>query len=327
MCEYLLIFLVSLALSLISVPIMQRVAKRFNILDHPHHRKLQAEPVPLLGGVGIWLGFSIATIFCPSKLIFLFLLGALITLILGTLDDVRGISAVKKLFLLIIVVISFSLNGIVLRIFVNLLPDILLTILWTVGIISAFNAIDNMDGLSGGVACISSATFSLIAIVTGQTELSVISLALCGASLGFLRYNLTHSIFMGDGGSFFLGFALASIAVMGGWTTSVIRSMLVPIFILWIPIFDIAFVIVRRRILGITHSLYDDITYCGKDHLSHQLTKKGFSKRKAVFFIYLFGIICSLSACAVQFLLNTLQSLGLALCIFGISLSIGKWLK
>jgi len=200
--------------------------------------------------------------------------------------------------------------------------DLILTVLWIVGVTSAFNALDNMDGLAAGLAAIVSAVYLVIAAqaflrVGTENEFSWVGLlaaGLLGANLGFLVYNFKPArIFMGDSGSFFLGFTLAALGVMGEWTETRVISCTIPVLILGIPIFDFAYIIVARILRGETRTIRQVIEHCALDHLSHRLTWMGFSQRQAVLFIYVAAIAMGITGILLRNSGSLLDSaLGLA---------------
>jgi UDP-GlcNAc:undecaprenyl-phosphate GlcNAc-1-phosphate transferase len=165
-----------------------------------------------------------------------------------------------------------------------------------------------MDGLAAGVSVIAALAYFAVSLQTGQFEWAVISLALIGSLLGFLFYNKHPAkIFMGDSGSFFLGFSLASIGIMGGWSSNPLKAMIVPIAVLSVPIFDLCFVIVSRRLNGTTKTILESINYCGKDHIGHRLNAMGFSHSVSVRVVYLVAATIAVSALLLRDT-NNLQS-------------------
>lgn len=318
---YLRVFLVALFASYLGTPIIRDIARRLKILDYPNSRKSHSVPVPRGGGIAIYGAYALAVVLTlwysnPLKGI---VIGGFIVLLVGIFDDLRGgIPAPVKFITLIIISYIVTRYGVILNLFQNVYLDSFLTILWIAGITSAFNAIDNTDGLASGVALIACLFYFIIASYTRQWWLGMLSIGLVGSNLGFLRYNIRKaSIFMGDSGSFFLGFTIAAIAVMGEWTESTFRSCFIPILILGVPIFDMSFIVIRRRLRGITHNVIEDLTHCAKDHLSHQLMKMGFSRGKAVLFIYLMAMCLGILALLVKIVDSDLFAFGLGLGVLG----------
>jgi len=176
-----------------------------------------------------------------------------------------------------------------------------ITLLWIVGITSAFNAVDNMDGLAGGLGAIAAITFFIIAIRTSQWGWASLAIALSGALFGFLRYNFYPAkIFMGDSGSLFLGFTLAALGLKGEWSTNPVKASIIPILVLGVPIFDLTYLVIRRWIEGTAKGLINAITFCAKDHCSHRLLNIGLSHKLSAMFLYLIAICVSIGAIVLQ---------------------------
>jgi UDP-GlcNAc:undecaprenyl-phosphate GlcNAc-1-phosphate transferase len=187
--------------------------------------------------------------------------------------------------------------------------NIAVTMLWLTGVCSAMNAIDHMDGLAGGIAGIAALSYLAISVQTGQWRWGTISISLFGALLGFLVFNWHPAkIFMGDSGSFFLGFSLGSIGIMGGWSEEPLESVIIPFSILSIPVVDLIYVLVIRRITGVTKTLRESIVYCGKDHIGHRFCQLGFSQVNSVRIICLLSMTISISALLIKYTEN-LQSI------------------
>lgn len=295
------IFVLGILLSLILTPVCRRVALRFGVLDNPGTRKVHKKPKPLLGGLAIFLSFDIVLFVLwlfgyiepgHSLQMLSIAAGGLVIMIVGLIDDIRPITARVKLLMQIAISVVAAViivgGDIRLSLYVfdaNSVLAFVVTIIWVVGITNSFNLLDNMDGLSAGVSVIASISFAVIGVMQREPTVSMLSLAIGGSCLGFLRYNLHPSrIFMGDAGSMFVGFTLASIAVLGVYTriTDVPRlAVMTPILVLAVPIFDTASVVwIRWR--G-----HRPIFVGDKNHFSHRLVSFGMSQSKAVFFIYL----------------------------------------
>jgi UDP-GlcNAc:undecaprenyl-phosphate GlcNAc-1-phosphate transferase len=222
-------------------------------------------------------------------------------------DDIRGVSAVVKLIALFLLTLLMREFGVI-----TILPcpcsgmssdvfNIGVTMVWMTGICSAMNALDHMDALAGGVAVIAALSYAAVSIQTGQMFWGLTSLALLGSLLGFLWHNRHPArIFLGDSGSFFLGFSLAAIGIMGGWSENPIKAAIVPVAILSLPIFDFAYVLVVRRLQGTTHSLRESIVYCGKDHFGHRLLDMGFRQVGAARLAYLLSATVAISALVLR---------------------------
>jgi len=233
------------------------------------------------------------------------LLGAFICMVVGLIDDLRGgIPGFYKLITLCGVTYILYRYGVRVTLFGTPALDLIFTMLWIVGVTSAFNGLDNMDGLASGVAGIVASMFFVIALqaylLSGtETSLSwfgMLAVGLIGANLGFLIYNFNPArIFMGDSGSFFLGFTLAALGVMGEWNERPAIAAVIPVLILGVPLFDFAYILIARIYRGETRTLRSIIDHCAPDHLSHRLTWIGFTQRKAVLFIYLLAVTLGIS--------------------------------
>lgn len=290
---------VAFVLSAFLMPICIRMLRRYNVMDELSDTKIHKKPTPRGGGIVIFIAFAVAVLLPnyrdnPMKGV---LLGSFICLLVGAIDDLRGgVPAVIKLGALTLATLVMSFFGVQLNLFGYYPLDLFFTWLWIVGVTSAFNGIDNMDGQAAGVAVIVSAMYLTIAVdsflVAGtETSLSwfgLLASGLVGANLGFLLYNFKPAkVFMGDSGSFFLGFTLAALGVMGEWADHRIVACTIPVLILGVPIFDFGYVIVTRILNGETRTVRDVIEHCAPDHLSHRLVWFGLSQRKAVLFIYM----------------------------------------
>ncbi|MDP8263810.1 MAG: response regulator [Candidatus Ancaeobacter aquaticus] len=287
-------------------PLIRKLAQVFNIYDKPGKGKIHTRSVPLWGGIAVFIPFVLSIVLTryysnPLKAI---VYGSCVALLVGIIDDLRkGLSGTIKFIILVLLTILLAQFGVILKIFPagNIffyIGNLTLTILWIVGVTSAFNAIDNMDGLSPGVAFIASFFFTIVAIQTQQWWFGMLSIALAGSCLGFLRYNFRPAtIFLGDAGSFFIGFLLGSLSVMGEWNTNPFISITIPVFILGIPIFDILFTVISRHYHKVTKTFREALKHCAQDHLSHRLVAIGLKKHHAVLVIYMLAIctgICAL---------------------------------
>lgn len=292
MSQYMLIFVSALLFSVLGTPMAKRVALRLHVVDIPQARKIHLNPVPLLGGVAIYLALLLALIifgqvFYVSQLLSIVLGGSLIA-VAGAWDDKWGLPPIFKIAGQVAAAGVVILSGIRIGFLHNDVLNIVATVIWIVGITNAFNLLDNMDGLSGGVAAIASAYFFLLAATNGQYLVAVLAAATAGACSGFLYYNLRPShIFMGDIGSLFLGFVLSTEAIKLRFPGHLdIVTWMIPAVVLGLPIFDTTLVVIsrlRRRV---------PIYQGGRDHFSHRLVASGLSKREAVLTLYL--VTCGL---------------------------------
>lgn len=322
---YLQVAGVAFLIAVVLMPIAMAVLRRLGVVDHVAANKIHKKPVVRGGGLVIFSAYAGAVLFSldyshPLKGI---LIGGFICLMVGALDDfLGGVPALLKLATLVAVTIVLAHYGVHLKVFRFYPLDVLVTLVWIVGITSAFNGLDNMDGLASGTTVIVSGMFMFIAVqaflvVRTDTNLwwfGILAAALIGANLGFLVYNFHPArVFMGDSGSFFLGFTLAALGVMGEWNENRLIACVIPVLILAVPIFDFAYIIVARILRGETRSIRSVIEHCAPDHLSHRLTWLGFSQRKAVLFIYLMSVVLGISGILLRNS-DSFVDLSLALC-------------
>lgn len=308
-------FLLAVAAALLLTPILRRVALRAGLVDLPASRKIHREPIALLGGVAVYAAFAAALLFkgMPRGPLLGLLAGAGYLMVVGIVDDARGMNPWVKLLAQSGAATLAVASGIHTTFLGPAYLNIPFTFVWIVGITNAFNLLDNMDGLAGGVGMISAAAFAVLAsrytdLGADQAATATAAAALAGSCLGFLRYNfLRASIFMGDAGSMMLGFTLASLAALGSWhSPTVATSLLIPILVLAYPIFDTTFVTLIRVLGG------RPVFQGGKDHSSHRLVSLGLGQTEAVLLIYLFSICHALTATLVTSITLRLSLLALA---------------
>jgi UDP-GlcNAc:undecaprenyl-phosphate GlcNAc-1-phosphate transferase len=291
MTTAMLVFAGALLIAFGATPLARKIAPRLGVMDQPNPRKVHAQPMPLLGGAAIVVASIVALLlfqdhFEIQQLIGIFFGAALVSL-LGIVDDRWGLRPLLKLLGQIFAAVILIVSGVQVQALPFAWLNILVTLVWIVGITNAFNLLDNMDGLSGGVAAVAAAFFTLMAALTNQTYVGALSAALLGAAIGFLVYNFNPaSIFMGDTGSLFLGFMLAAIGIKLRFPENVtFVTWMVPILVLGLPIFDTTLVFISRLRRG-----QNPLTTPGKDHVSHRLVALGFTTREAVMIHYLVGV-------------------------------------
>ncbi len=307
-------FVLSALCSVVLTPLVRDLAHRFGWLDHAlSSRKVHGKPIPRLGGVAIVLGFyaplaGLLLVHSATGRQFLadreqafglFFGGAAIAL-LGVYDDLRGSGAGKKFLVQFAVAYAMYRLGFRVEQITNPFgPAIQLgalglpfTLLWIVGVINAVNLIDGLDGLAGGVALIAVGTTFVVALQRGQPLMMLFTASLGGAILGFLRYNFNPaSIFMGDTGSMFLGFVLATSAIQTNQKSSTAVAMLAPIVALGLPIGDTLLSMTRRALRGVP------MFHSDSGHIHHRLMAKGLSHRQTV--VALYGVCLVLGAAAI----------------------------
>lgn len=286
-------FAVALGASFGFTPVALRIARRFSVLDHPRDYKAQESPVPYLGGLAIVAAFSVVVVAgsflrAPPQgagQLALVIGLALGLSILGLIDDLRGLHPLPRLALQVAAALIVWASGIRVELFHELSADAAITTLWIVGITNAFNLLDNMDGLSAGLAAIASAFFFILGALNGQIAVAALAAALCGCAIGFLRHNFHPArIYMGDAGSLFLGFMLAVIGIKLEFEVPQQISFMVPVLVLGVPILDTTVVVLAR----LTHRLNPFAG--GRDHISHRLVFVGIPVRSAVALVYAAGI-------------------------------------
>ena len=296
MLAFIAAFFIALALTLAGLPWVRRAALALDLVDAPAQRKVHRTPMPLLGGAAIFLGAIAAVLIIyrgqPEPTVIGVLLATTVVALTGLIDDYRPLPAWAKLagqFAGFLILVRF---GIRVRLPLPEGFDYAITLLWLLGITNAVNFLDNMDGLSAGIAAVTTSFILLLALGNGQFLVSALAAALLGACLGFLRYNFPPArIFMGDVGSLFLGFLLAVMSLQLRFPdNSNFVTWMVPVFLLGLPIFDMTLVVVSRLRRGLSPNT------AGRDHTSHRLVRLGFSSREAVLILYLFSGILGMMA-------------------------------
>ncbi|MFW6147006.1 MAG: glycosyl transferase [Thermodesulfobacteriota bacterium] len=312
MLTYLLVFLSSLALCVLITPLIRHAAVKADIVARPRDDRWHTKPTALLGGVGLFVSlmavwhaaffklalFSAAAPFIPLAL------GCLAIFLLGLTDDLFDINPQHKLVGQIIIASLLVIFGFQIQWFTSRTANLVISIFWIVGITNAFNLLDNMDGLSAGIAFIAGLFLLLSGIFSGPESIFpalVVLSAFLGALLGFLIYNFhPASIFMGDSGSLLIGFLIAGLTTKASGLMTGLHSghivfvLAIPILILFIPILDTAFVSIMRKLSG------RPISRGGQDHSSHRMVAIGFSERRAVLTLYAFAAGAGVLALAVK---------------------------
>ncbi|MBP1948797.1 glycosyltransferase family 4 protein [Virgibacillus litoralis] len=288
-------FIALIATFLLTYPV-KKLAIKIGVVDLPNHRKIHTKVTPRLGGLAIFLGVFLGALYLQPQHEHLpeIILGAVVILITGALDDRYNIRPVVKLggqliaasFLLssglIIDKITLPILGMIDLGFVS----VLVTVLWVVGITNAINLIDGLDGLATGVTTIALTSMFIMALIDVQIMAAYLCIVLIGANLGFLYHNFYPAkIYMGDTGSNFLGYAIAVVSMLGLFKNIALFSFIIPIIVLAVPIFDTLFAIVRRAYNK------ENIMMPDNKHIHYQLLASGFSHRKTVLIIYAFSTL------------------------------------
>lgn len=279
-----------------------------------------------MGGIAIYLAFVIGCfIFAPDlSRAYPILIAATLLFGVGIVDDLRPLKPYVKLVMQVVAASIVVFGGLRLPGLVWTSWEHFLTIFWLVGITNAINLLDNMDGLAGGISLIACAFLAITFLVNGQTAEAALPLILAGAIAGFLWFNFNPaSIFMGDCGSMFLGFALSGIALLSdfGRARNLISVLAPPVLILTIPIFDTLVVTVTRKLSG------RPVSQGGRDHTSHRLVALGMSERRATLLLYFFAAVSGALALAVRQMgvwVTLALIVGFALSVLFIGLYLGK---
>lgn len=296
--KYLYFFILAAASVALLTPAVGFLAVKTGQVVKPRKDRWHTRETPVLGGIAIVLPVMVLFgIAAGRDSSLLYISGcSFLMFVLGLVDDIRGMTPQVKFIGQIIISALLISTGVVIKIIPYPVISIPLTFLWFVGLTNAFNLIDNMDGLSAGIALISAFAVLVFSLQRGNVSLALCSAALAGGCLGFLFYNFNPArIFMGDCGSMFLGFSLAALSIAGTWkhASGLFVTLLVPVMILGIPIFDTAFVTITRKLRG------QPVSQGGKDHMSHRLVALGFTERKTVMLLY--GISASFALAALFF--------------------------
>lgn len=307
--DLILCFTLAFAISLAATPFVITLAHKIGAVDVPDsERRVHKKPIPRLGGLAIFYGFLIALLFFAKldQQLRGILIGALIIVGVGIIDDVKQLRATVKLGAQIVAAIVVVLNDV--RISAISVPTFIsetgilmlngfsipVTIAWVIIVTNAVNLIDGLDGLAVGVSSIASFSLFFIAILGGEQNVAIIAAALAGGCMGFLPYNFNPAkIFMGDTGSQFLGYMLSVICIQGLFKGYVIISFIVPLLILGLPLFDTIFAILRRA------WNHKPIMGADRGHLHHRLLDNGFTQKQTVAILYIIASILGISAVLV----------------------------
>jgi len=280
--KYIEVGVIAFIVSYILTPYIARVGKKQNMMDMPGHRKIHEEAIPNLGGIVIFFGFLLSLLFVIQieGQFRALLIGGVIILLLGVIDDIANLSPKHKFLiqmipaLIVIIYNSDLINSFIVNQLksLDLLGYLLYPILifWIVGITNSINLIDGLDGLACGVSLIALVTFLILGLRQNLEALSLISIALAGSILAFLRFNFYPAkIFLGDSGSTFAGFILASVGALWVLNSGNAFFILIPIIVLALPILDTLFAIWRR------YRSHHPIFQADKGHLHHRLLARG----------------------------------------------------
>ncbi|MEP6741814.1 MAG: glycosyl transferase [bacterium] len=301
---------VAASLALALTPPVRLLARRLGMVAKPKTDRWHKKPTAMLGGVAIWLSVTVSYFFFirphtpqgwghfPGSPLDVVIGASTFLFLVGLADDFLNTKPYQKLIGQVMGSAFVIYYGLSLPWTTYASLNVAITIFWLIGVTNALNLLDNMDGLATGIAVIASGFLALSFLSTGQLTEALLLVTFAGALIGFLVYNSNPaSIFMGDSGSMFIGFFLASgalVNVSGGRSRSLLPVLAVPILVLFIPIFDTTFVTILRKFSGRAAS------HGGRDHTSHRLVALGLSERHAVWMLYGFAALSGFLALLVQ---------------------------
>ena len=298
--KYILAIITAL-ISFMITPLVKKLAIKVNAIDIPKdERRVHNKPIPVMGGLAIYMAFVLGTILYNGILTTSqigIIIGATIILIGGIIDDIKDLSPKYKVLIQVMAAICLLISGVRISFVTNPFREfypylsigwinIPVTIIWIVGVTNAFNLIDGLDGLAAGIAFISSVTLMIVSLLNGRLEAAFLTAVLSGAILGFLPYNFNPaSIFMGDTGSQLLGFLLAAISIEGAIKSATVFVIAVPILAFGLPIYDTLFAMIRRKVNG------KSMMQADKGHLHHRLLDMGLNQKQVVIIMYFISAV------------------------------------
>jgi UDP-GlcNAc:undecaprenyl-phosphate GlcNAc-1-phosphate transferase len=333
------IFLTSLMLSMAFTPVVIRIAQKFNLVDRPSARKVHSIPVPRIGGIAIFLACVLGGLSCifygtkiteaifhDPRMLWL-AIGALVVFGLGLIDDLWRLGYIAKFSVQILAGIIAYTGGLRIEI-ITFFPQhslahmglcLPITVIWVVLVINAINLIDGLDGLAAGVGFLVCLVLLILSIIGGRYIPAAVLAGLAGSLLGFLVFNSNPaSIFMGDGGSYFIGFLLASVSMMGSFKGQAAASILIPMIALGLPLMETVWSTIRRFIHG--QKLFSP----DRDHIHHRLIALGLSQRRAVLILYGITVLMGCFSITLVYTHDNKTALLLLLFAAGIILGIQK---
>ncbi len=308
-------FLCTFAFTFAFVPVAKSIAEKIGAIDLPkEERRMHNFALPRLGGLAVFFGFLVGVLAFVglTRQIVGLLVGAVIIVILGVVDDSRNLPAKFKFLVQIVAAtITVTLGDIKIDIFTN--PNIFseqtiitvtswltipVTVIWIVAITNAVNLIDGLDGLAAGVSSIAAVSLVFVSAMVDQPIIELLALIIAAACFGFLPHNFApkgKKIIMGDTGSTFLGFALAVLSVQGVFKSYAVISFAIPFLILGLPIFDTTFAILRRLVTG------KGIMTPDRGHIHHRLVDMGFTQKQSVFILYAMSCVLGITAVVLAY--------------------------
>ena len=335
----LLTIALAFAISFAATPVVKAFAQKMGAMDVPDgKRRVHDHPIPRMGGLAIFLGFLLSVVLFAdiTRQVRGIMLGAVLIVACGAIDDVVNLRAWIKLLVQVTAAVIAVVHGVVIEFFSNPIifsnKELLIlgwlavpvTILWIVGITNSVNLIDGLDGLAVGVSTIASTTMFVVALLVSEGNVALMLAALMGACVGFMPYNLNPAkIFMGDTGALLLGYVLSTVSVVGMFKTYALVTFVVPILALFLPLFDTSCAFFRRILRG-QSPMHPD-----RGHLHHRLIDMGLSQKQAVAILYSVSAILGLCAVvlATSGIVRTVLIVVAALAAVAIGLYISRTLR
>lgn len=304
--ELLIAFLIALLTAIIMTPIIISISKRLNLVDQPDNRKQHQNAVPSIGGLAIFFGIATGFLYLQPEYpqMTAIIIGAIIMLLTGFLDDIFDLRPSLKLLGQILAASVVAYSGLVIEkltlpfmgtVFLGEYIGIALTIFWIVAAANAINLIDGLDGLAGGVSTIAFISILIMAIMDYRMIVIGLCVLLIGSTVGFLVFNFHPAkIFMGDTGALFLGYSIAIISMLGLFKNVAFFSFVIPIIVIALPVFDTLLAIIRRV------QNKQGVSVADRNHIHYRLLKNGYSHRESVLIIYAFSMFFGAMAIVVN---------------------------
>ena len=298
---------VAFVISFVATPVVRSFAKQVGAIDVPDKKRhIHSHPIPRMGGLAIFLGFLLSVLLFANitPQVRGILLGAILIVVVGAIDDVMNLNAWLKFCVQIVAAVIAVLSGVIINVVSNPLLitgeqaitvgilAVPVTILWIVGVTNSVNLIDGLDGLACGVSAIASLSMLVVSMLVSDanSNVAVILAALCGGCLGFIPYNLNPAkIFMGDTGALLLGYILATASVIGMFKFYAIVTFILPVLALAVPLSDTIFAFTRRILHG------QSPFHADRGHFHHKLLDMGLSQKQAVAVLYAVSAILGLT--------------------------------
>ena len=321
-------------ISFAATPVVRSFAKQVGAVDIPDNKRhIHTHPIPRMGGLAIFLGFLLSVLLFANitPQVRGILLGAILIVVVGAIDDVLNLNAWLKFCVQIVAAVIAVLSGVIINVVSNPLLitgeqaitigilAVPVTILWIVGVTNSVNLIDGLDGLACGVSAIASLSMLVVSMLVSEanSNVAVILAALCGGCLGFIPYNLNPAkIFMGDTGALLLGYVLATASVIGMFKFYAIVTFILPVLALAVPLSDTIFAFTRRILHG------QSPFHADRGHFHHKLLDIGLNQKQAVAVLYAVSAILGLTAVV----LTSSGIVRIVLAIVAFAIAVGIWL-